>query len=253
MARERYLVGEGEDTIHSNQIGVETGKQKRQNWWYYNKLKLLVGAVAVLMIGSFVYSIASKVEPDYIIALMTSYSMPEEGLLQLENCISEYAEDRNGDGKVVVKASNYPLSESIATSDPMQYQASSVRFMADVSSNEAMIFLHDEAAFDFMKGNLLGMFAYNDGKPMPDTAEDYENAMIPWSEIAAFQKIQLQPVDSEFVTSDALKELFSRLRMTVRTAQGSSIEKQEKAMAYYQDSLALYQRLLQGEKITARE
>ena len=34
MARERYLINAGEDTIHSNEIKLVTAKDKRENWWY---------------------------------------------------------------------------------------------------------------------------------------------------------------------------------------------------------------------------
>ena len=57
MARERYLLDESEDTIHANEIVPTTPKEKRQNWWFYNRVKLLVGAICVLLLGSIVYSI----------------------------------------------------------------------------------------------------------------------------------------------------------------------------------------------------
>ena len=115
MARERYLHNAGEDTIHSNEIKLVTAKDKRKNWWYYHKFHLLIGIIAAALVGNFIYSIATKVEPDYTIALLTSYSMPQNGVTQLEECIAPYADDRNGDGKVVVQVSNYVFSQD--TSD----------------------------------------------------------------------------------------------------------------------------------------
>ena len=47
MARERYLLEDTEDTIHQNPITPTTGKEKRQNWWFYHKVHLIVGIIAV--------------------------------------------------------------------------------------------------------------------------------------------------------------------------------------------------------------
>ena len=77
MARERYLLNAGEDTIHDNEIKLVTAKDKRKNWWYYHKRHLLVGIIAAAMVGSLIYSLVSQVEPDYTIGLLTSYSMPD--------------------------------------------------------------------------------------------------------------------------------------------------------------------------------
>ena len=87
MAREGYLVNAGEETIHPDAQAPMSPKQKRQNWWYYNKFILLGVVLVALLVGSIIYSVASQVKPDYTIALMTSYTMPESGLQQLRDCI----------------------------------------------------------------------------------------------------------------------------------------------------------------------
>lgn len=246
MARERYLINAGEDTIHQNEIKLETGRDKRKNWWYYHKIHILVGVIAVALVGSFIYSMVSKVDPDYTVALLTSYSMPETGLNQLEKCITPYADDRNGDGQVVVNVVNYVFSDD-ADADYAQQQASVVRFLADASSNEVMIYLHDETAFDALKENFDGFFQYTDGRTMPEDADDFENAMVSWDDIAAFKQFEPQTEEGELYTADILSQLYSRLRVSCRAAEGSSIEGNKKDMAYYESSMALYERLKNGE------
>ncbi len=248
MARERYLINAGEETIHQNEIKLVTGKDKRKNWWYYHKVHLLIGVVAVVLVGSFVYSMVTKVNPDYTIALLTSYSMPETGLDQLEECITPYADDRNGDGKVTVTVVNYAFSND-PNADYAQQQAAQVRFAADASSNQVMIYLHDEAAFEVMEAAFKGFFQYNDGTPMAEDATDFENAMVPWSDFKAFAKFQPVVEEGELYTADVLSELYSRLRVSCRVAEGSSIEKKEKDMAYYESSMALYERLKNDEPL----
>ena len=168
---------------------------------------------------------------------------------QLEECIAAYADDRNGDGKVVIRVSNYVMSDD-ASADPSAQEAAWVRFTADASLNEAILYLHDSTAFSVLEGDFIGFFQYTDGTSMPEDATDYENAMYSWDDIAAFAN--LQPVGSEdgMYTPEMISELFSRLRVSVRAAEGSSIEKKEKDMDYYNDSMALFERMKNDEPIT---
>ena len=50
MAREGYLVNAGEETIHPDAQAPMSPKQKRQNWWYYNKF-ILLGVVCAVWRG----------------------------------------------------------------------------------------------------------------------------------------------------------------------------------------------------------
>ncbi len=250
MARERYLINAGEDTIHANEIKPGTSKEKRKNWWYYHKAPLLVGLVALAVLFSIFYSIFSKVKPDYSVGLITSYTMPDSGREELERCLAEYADDRNGDGKVVVNVVCYVFSTTTpSTSDALQQQQAAVaRFAGDILANESMIYLHNEEAFTFMQEDFSGFFLYKDGTPMPETATDYENAMVLWEEIPALSEFVPQTEEGETFDSDMLLQLFEKLRVSVRSAEGTSITRKEKDMKYYEDSMAFYQRLLKGEK-----
>lgn len=254
MSRDSLLYNAGEDTIHSNEITLKTGKQKRQNWWYYNRFRLLAAAVAIGLIASFVYSIVSKVEPDYTVALVTSYTMPESGRKELERCIEAYADDRNGDGQVRVTVANYAMSDDPTTSqDAQAAEAEFVKLTADFTTNESMIFLHDESAFKAMTVRVGASFNYNDGTPMADGDEDYENAMYQWSEVKAFADFVPEGDPDTGFTSEVLSKLYSGLRMSFRSKEGSSIERKEKTLAYYDASQKLYDRLLAGEKTESGE
>ena len=231
MARERYLLNAGEDTIHDNEIKLVTAKDKRKNWWYYHKRHLLVGIIAAAMVGSLIYSLVSQVEPDYTIGLLTSYSMPDVGKQQLESCIA-----------------NYVFSDS-DTIDYQIQQASVVRFMGEASTNEAMIYLHDEVAFNSLEDSFDGFFQYNDGTAMPEDAKDYENAMVSWNDLKGFAEFVPQTTEEDSYDAEVLTELFGRLRVSVRAAEGSSIEKKEKDMEYHSASLALLERIRNDEKL----
>lgn len=249
MARERYLVGAGEDTIHSNVIELKTAKDKRANWWFYHKKHLFVGILVGAVVISMIYSIVSKVEPDYTIGMITSYNVPNAVLEELEKTLTPYANDRNGDGKVVVQISNYVLGGEV--SDPQSVQAAYARFAGDVTLGSCMIYFHDEEGFSALRGDFAGFFQYNDGSPMPEEAKDFENAMRPWEDFAALKDFTAQGSELTSWTPEVVQELCSRLRVSVRTTAETNLEGNEKKMAYYEDSLALYQRLMDGEVLTA--
>lgn len=253
MARERYLVNSGEDTIHSHEIVPQTAKEKRENWWFHYKWHTIGIIAALIFVGSFVYSIVSKVEPDYTIALLTSYTMPTSGIEELERCITPYADDRNGDGKVKVTVTNYAISTDTASDyDAMQQQqASFTRLIADITVNDSMIFLHDEGGFEAMQNEFEGFFLYNDGSTMPEGAKDFENAMLSWSNFAAFDEFVPEAEEDANFTGELLDQIFEQLRVSFRTSEGTTIEKKQKYIDYYNDCTKLYERLKSGTPLSA--
>lgn len=245
MARERYLVGAGEDTIHSGVIELKTAKDKRANWWFYHKNHLIIGIIMTIIVGSLIYSIASKVDPDYSIALITSYNVPSEVLEALEAHITPYADDRNGDGQTVVTLCNYVFGDVGSSNDYQAQQAAYARFAGDTTLGTCIIYMHDQSGFSSLEGDFPGFFQYNDGSPMPDEAHDYENAMRSWSDFAGLADFP-SSTSLEKWTPDVLEELCGRLRVSVRTTVDTNLEKSDKLMAYYQDSVALLDRLEKG-------
>ncbi len=247
MARERYLVGAGEDTIHAGKIELKTAKDKRRNWWDYHKKHVFWGAVLLAAAVSVAYSIASKVKPDYSIGLLTSFQLPDRILVQLEEHIAQYGEDRNGDGRVVVDVCPYVFSQSQSAQDPQAVQASFTRFAGDAAMDSCMAYFHDDEAFWIMQENFEGFFQYNDGTPMEEGAQDYQNAMRPWEEFTGLADFEPSLEDLENWTPEVVDELVGRLRLSVRTSQGTSFASNEKKMAYYEDTLELLDRLRAGK------
>lgn len=253
MARERYLINSGEDTIHSKPIVPTTAKEKRENWWFHYKWHTIGITLGAIFVFAVAFSIISKVEPDYTIALLTSYTMPTAGLEEIERCITPYADDRNGDGKVKVTVTNYTISTETATDyDAMQQQqAALTRFIADITVNESMIIIHDEAGFEAMQNEFTGFFLYNDGTTMAEDATDFENAMREWADFTAFDEFVPEAEEDATFSAETLDYIFRQLRVSVRAKEGTTIEKKQKYLDYYDDCLQLYSRLDSGTPYTA--
>lgn len=246
MARERYLVGAGEDTIHSGVIELKTASDKRKNWWYYHKKHLFIGLIAAALAVSAVYSIVSKVEPDYTIGMLISYNMPSSLQSQLEEHIAQYGEDRNGDGQVVVRLNPYVFSQATAANDPQSIQANFTRFAGDAAMDTCMIFFHDDEAFQMMADNFDAYFQYNDGSPMPEGASNYQDAMLPWEGFAGLADFDPNVEDLTSWTPEIVDELLNRLRVSVRACQGAGFASDEEKLGYYQDCLALLEKIKAG-------
>lgn len=239
MARERYLLNDTEDTIHQNQIKPTTGKEKRENWWFYHKVHLIVGVIAVVFAVAIVWSFVSKDNPDYNVAIMTEYVLPTDLQLDLEEHIEQYADDRNGDGEVMVQLLCYTFpTGGTSDYDIAQLQASFVKFAADANAGDTMIFLYDDASYNYLDQNDMdGFFG-----PVDDSGEEY----VLFSDMAGLNNLQLNHYAEEGDLETVMNVLGS-LKVAVRSTDASVFEKEEIA-AYRQDSIALFERLKTGEK-----
>lgn len=116
-----------------------TKKEKRQNWWYYHRIPLLITAIALIMVASFVWEMATKVEPDYQIAYVSDHELPSGVADQIEACLTAIAEDCNGDGQVVVQVNSYVIDPDNTLSYTTQ-----VSLMGDISVGQSDFFLLED-------------------------------------------------------------------------------------------------------------
>jgi len=245
MARERYLLDDSEDTIHSNVIELKTAKEKRKNWWYYHKGYLLIAVIAVALVAYAIFSVAAQPKPDYSVVVLSSFSLPDEVAAALEEHLSRYADDRNNNGKAEVKVVNYTFSD---ISSPEANQASFIRFAGDAENGDSIIYLCDEEALGWLGEGMAGFFQYNSGNPMSEDAGDYENAMRPWDSFQGLKSFAPEGTDSGWTTQQ-IQELCGRLNVFVRATNGSPLWKDEKKLAYHADSLLFLERLESGEAL----
>ena len=117
-----------------------TKKRRRQNWWHYHKLHVLLGAAAVCIAGNLVWHTLTQVHPDYQIAYVAAAPLSEEETAAWEEKLAALGTDCSGDGKIVVRVNQY-LS---AGEDVMYAAAGNVRLMADLDACESYFFLLED-------------------------------------------------------------------------------------------------------------
>lgn len=244
VAREHFFLDNQEDTIHSNQIELKTAKEKRANWWYYHKIQLGVIVVIVAIAVGIVYSVVSKVEPDYTIGLLTQDTYISDIVTRLEEELTEYADDRNGDGQVIVKIAQYAVGST--SIDPQIQQANTVRFMGDASNFDSVIYLCDSKSLEWAQTQAGGFFTYTDGTTPEEGATDYENMKVNWEDCKGLTDMDLT---LNVLTDKQVLAYMGPLGLSIRSVEGTSFLNNEDDMEYYRDCQALAQRLIDGEKI----
>ena len=123
-----------------------TRKEKWTNWWDYNlKWVLLIGIAAAFVAYNFIGQYFFVPKPDYNIAVVAPYYLPDDTVTALQTALARYGEDRNGDGKVLVTLNVYTLDYS--GEDPQTESAAyltmagTTKLATDVQGGLSSIFL----------------------------------------------------------------------------------------------------------------
>lgn len=237
-----------------------TPKEKRQNYWHYHKWYYITGLAALAMVASFIYEVASQVEPDYQIGILSNYSVGDQTVVALEEHLTALADDRNGDNKIKVSVMEYvvsvapdtveidsaaaaesaPSSGAVSTSpeapaatgvDPYMQMAGLTKLTGDLQSGESMFFLTTD-----VEGyqRQFGAFAYNDGTaPAEEEAPDLTRMGVKWTDCATLANLPLGNMklmdDSE---GPAMQDLLQNHVLVRRVLNDTKSKKDEKADAY---------------------
>ena len=137
-----------------------TRKEKWANWWDYNlKWVILIGIAVAFVAYNFIGQYFFVPKPDYNIAVVAPYYLPDDTVTALQTALARYGEDRNGDGKVLVTLNVYTLDYS--DEDPQTESAAyltmagTTKLATDVQGGLSSIFLlYDPAGFEDSTGTL---------------------------------------------------------------------------------------------------
>lgn len=239
MARERYLLEDTEDTIHQNQIVLTTAKEKRANWWWYNKRIVLAVAFFAVVIGVSVFTALSEAKPDYTVAIMTEYTFPGDLQEDVETMLERYGEDLNGDGKVVVDVQHFHfLAKANTEYEANELQAAYVRFAADASGGDSMIYIYDTTGDAYMEANDLGDYFAPAG--------DLKEKSVLWADVPGLNTLVVDAYASTGATTENVLEVLGRLHVSIRAEDGVAFKK-DSVKEYRQKSIELLNRLLRDE------
>ncbi|MFU0831981.1 MAG: DUF4350 domain-containing protein [Oscillospiraceae bacterium] len=232
MAREGLLIGVKEEPPEPSPPEPETPRKKAENFWYYHKWHILAAMLAVIIL---IFLIRDLTRPgvDYHIGMITSKYYPEEAVELLEENIATYAEDLNGDGRVMVEIIPYPITSE--DSDPKMKLANLVKLDADLAAGTSLLFITDEESFETQQER-KSMFAYTDGSTPQTSSIDQSRIRIPISELKALSGLSYAEENGS--------NLFDELGLSLRIYEDSAIEGQEDD--YWNACRRLFQKLAAG-------
>lgn len=186
--------------VRPDEVRELTPKEKRANWWYYHKWHIGIGAVLLLAVGSICYSALGigKVKPDYQVAYVGNYSLPDDTVAALEEALASLGEDANGDGKVTVRLNQYASNSAEGEGDSeaaMYAYAASTTLMADLTSRDSYFFLLENPS-EFQKN--YQVLRRLDGTLPTDLDMDYDSCYVPWTDCPVLRDLDLGNYEESF-------------------------------------------------------
>ena len=166
-----------------------TRKERWNNWWDYNLKWVLIAAVVIGFVGySFIGQYLFTVHPDYNVAVVSPYYLPDDTLEALQTQLAAYGEDLNGDGETVVTVNVYTVDYS-GGGDAYLAMAGTTKLFADVQGALSSIYiLADPAGFEENTGALR----YLDGSlPVGGADEDWWNMVYRWTDCPVLTGLDL--------------------------------------------------------------
>ena len=220
-----------------------TGKEKRENFWFYHKWHVIVGIVAALMVFSFVWEIATQVHPDYTIGILTTTGVPMGTGEALAEQLKPHFDDRNGDGEVVVSVMEYTIgkdADSIA--DPNVQMANITKLSGDIDGGEHAVPCGRYGVFQgavyavrlqrrhiSRRGRKAGLCAH--GRALGETVRRSRR----WS----WARRRTSTVRRGMITRHFCRDY----KLVPRVYTGTKLEKDEDAAAYYEKAMSVFHTL----------
>lgn len=167
-----------------NRVRPKGFREWIENYWYHYKWPTIIAAVLVLAIAVSTAQCAAKPSYDYDVVLaMQSVELASAQVTALENELSKYGSDQNGDGKVLVRVVDCSYNKnttfySMALSKRQKLQT------VLTSEQNMLVILSDKEAYDWLaeirdEGFMANMGLPEDGGkyfPLTET-EFYKNVV----------------------------------------------------------------------------
>ena len=176
------------------------------------------------------------------------YDLPADTVTALQDALTPYCTDLNGDGKVVVQVNSYTVDFNAENdnTDAYNQMAGVTRLSADLSDSGTLyvMLIADPAGFQKSTGAL----AYLDGTPPEDDADDWQNMVYRWTDCPVLAGMDLGDYDGYTLLDDATDSNQSVLS-TLYVGRRAVLD--EEQAAHYADGEELWQTLTAGAVLTA--
>lgn len=213
-----------------------TPAEKRKNWWFYHKWHLLAALVLLAIAGNIIWNALTREEPDYKIAYVGEYALPDDTVAALEAGFAALGEDLNGDGKTTAALIQYVSS----VEDASAAAAAEVSLMGDILECESYFFLLDDPA-EFQKA--YHTLSLTDGSLPPEADLSAEGTYFAWEKCPILADMELGDYSYSLMgetVSGHSQDMVSGLYFARRGFWT------EKSAAYPEGCAALWDKLTEG-------
>lgn len=230
-----------------------TKKEKAANWWHYHWMAVVVAVLVVVFGVWIIKDTVFQTRPDVQVAYVGTSDLPTDTVTALQDALTPFCSDLNGDGKVVVQVDSYTVDFDAANENTDAYyqMAGVTRLSAELSSGgKTYIFLlEDPEGFEKSTGALQ----YLDGTvdDDPETADpDWREMVYRWTDCPVLTGLELGSYDGYTLMDDATGTNQSVLEHLYVGRRGVWDEKQAENYAH---CAALWDALTAGAVSTAAE
>ena len=230
-----------------------TKKEKAANWWHYHWMAVVVVVLVVVFGVWIIKDTVFQTRPDVQVAYVGTSDLPTDTVTALQDALTPFCSDLNGDGKVVVQVDSYTVDFDAAneSTDAYYQMAGVTRLSAELSSGgKTYIFLlEDPEGFE----KSTGVLQYLDGTvdDDPETADpDWREMVYRWTDCPVLTGLELGSYDGYTLMDDATGTNQSVLEHLYVGRRGVWDEEQAENYAH---CAALWDALTAGAVSTAAE
>lgn len=230
-----------------------TKAEKAANWWHYHWVAVVIGVAAVFFGGWIIKDTVFQTRPDVQIAYVGTHELPVDTVNALQNALTPFCQDENGDGKVVVQVATYNVDFDVEneSTDAYYQMAGMTRLNGDLSSGgkTCIFLLEDPENFEKMTGALR----YLDGttpEDQDDAAADWQQMVYRWTDCPVLTGLDLGNFEGYTALDDITDTNQNALAHLYVGCRGVWDNDQAEAFA---DGFALWDTLTAGAVSTVAE
>lgn len=230
-----------------------TKAEKAANWWHYHWVAVVIGVAAVFFGGWIIKDTVFQTRPDVQIAYVGTHELPVDTVNALQNALTPFCQDENGDGKVVVQVATYNIDFDVEneSTDAYYQMAGMTRLNGDLSSGSktCIFLLEDPENFEKMTGALR----YLDGttpEDQDDAAADWQQMVYRWTDCPVLTGLDLGNFEGYTALDDITDTNQNALAHLYVGCRGVWDNDQAEAFA---DGFALWDTLTAGAVSTVAE
>ncbi len=206
----------------SELAGEMTKEQKKENFWFYNRGKVIFAIIVAAILAIMITQCATRPVYDGEVVLFTYDYYYSDQITLMEDYFSLFFEDKNGDGKIKVDVINCGYDKNITVNNPQNQNTAQKLQTILFAQREKVIFLLDEKSFEYLdsildEGELFTEERVNLGETFYSYCDKFEDLPLPEG-----LRLVMREYDEETLKSDKkvkasydyAKEVLKRIRET---------------------------------------